>query len=525
MDVLIIDDQISVLKGIINGVNFNKLGIDHVFTATNVSDAKEIIVTNDINIMLSDIEMPGENGLSLNKWVFEHHPSIIRILLTSHASFQYAQESIKLGCFDYIIQPAPYFEIEDVISRAISKIISDRMKSHYYNVEAIGNVVYNLYSSNPANKEQSVSALNQVGYALRDESNVQSIIVDIYPYSKSASYTLSDMSIFSTLLELANKSFRLPDIYSLVCINRFKQFVLLLFCNSNSLETLNITDFKSFYDGICEEMGFSISCYVTARDKFITIHDTTYACHVFLQNNVAKKPGLYFTDSDTSYSEVTSLSESIAKWTRLLDNNQFELLKENIFSFINYNTSVGRFNLKSLCDFHQSLTKILFVFSYNRNTNIMSLFTDDYNYKDYMSSFEDIESLKEGISFIIAAISKASVEEDSKDNVKRAIDFILANISNDISVKEVADYVHFSPEYFSKLFKKEMGENVKNYMLRIKVDAAKDLLENPNIPVNMVAAELGYSNFSHFTQMFKKHENVTPTEYRKQVLQRMEESK
>jgi AraC-like DNA-binding protein len=44
------------------------------------------------------------------------------------------------------------------------------------------------------------------------------------------------------------------------------------------------------------------------------------------------------------------------------------------------------------------------------------------------------------------------------------------------------------------------------------VDAAKDLLENPNIPVSMVASELGYSNFSHFTQMFKKHENVTPSE-------------
>ncbi len=105
-----------------------------------------------------------------------------------------------------------------------------------------------------------------------------------------------------------------------------------------------------------------------------------------------------------------------------------------------------------------------------------------------------------------------------RHDVQRAKEYILANISSDISVKDVADYVHLSPEYFSKLFKKEMGENVKNYILRIKVDAAKDLLENPNIPVSTVASELGYSNFSHFTQMFKKHENVTPSEYRKQFL-------
>lgn len=525
MNILIIDDQISVLKGIMSGVNFNSLGIDRVFTATNISDAKEIIKTNDINILLSDIEMPGENGLSLNKWVLEHYPIIVRILLTSHASIKYAQESIKLGCFDFIVQPAPYYEIEDSILRAVSKILSDRQKSHYHNVELISNVVFNLYSSNPANKKQSIAALNQMGYALREESNIQSIIVDIYSYSKSASHTFSDLSIFITLLELAYKSFLSPDIYSLVCINRYKQFVLLLFCNNNSLDTVGSEEYKSFYDGICEKMGFNISCYVTAHDILANIHDITYPCHVLLQNNVAKKPGLYFSESDTINSEVTSLKESNTKWTRLLDNNQFESLKENIFTFINYNASVGKFNLNSLCDFHQSLTKILFVFSYQHNIDIMRLFTDEYNYNDYMSSFKDIDSLKKGISFIINAISKSSDEEDSKDNVQRAINFILANISNDISVKDVADYVHFSPEYFSKLFKKEMGESAKNYILRIKVDAAKDLLKNPNIPVNMVAAELGYSNYSHFTQMFKKHENVTPTEYRKQVLQRVADSK
>lgn len=110
-----------------------------------------------------------------------------------------------------------------------------------------------------------------------------------------------------------------------------------------------------------------------------------------------------------------------------------------------------------------------------------------------MSCFKDIRSLKTGISFLITAISNASCEDDSKDTVQRAIDYILENLSKDISVKDVADYVCFSPEYFSKLFKKETGENVKNYILRIKVDACKDLLRNPNIPVSMVACRAGIS--------------------------------
>ena len=96
--------------------------------------------------------------------------------------------------------------------------------------------------------------------------------------------------------------------------------------------------------------------------------------------------------------------------------------------------------------------------------------------------------------------------------------YITNNVSLNLSVKDVADYVHLSPEYFTKLFKKEVGQNIKSYILQVKVEIAKDLLGNPNIPISMVALDLGYSNFSHFTQVFKKLEGITPTDYRKNIL-------
>ena len=137
-----------------------------------------------------------------------------------------------------------------------------------------------------------------------------------------------------------------------------------------------------------------------------------------------------------------------------------------------------------------------------------------------MNCCRDLQSLKKGVTFIVRQIAACCGTDTDQDPVQRAKAYILANLSNDISVKDVAEHIHLNPEYFSKLFKKEMGENVKNYMLRIKVDAAKDMLENPNIPVSIVSLELGYSNFSHFTQMFKKHEGITPSEYRKTFAQK-----
>lgn len=82
MKLLIIDDQISVLKGIENGISFAEIGIDQVFTATSADRARDILLHNDIQLVLCDIEMPGENGLELNRWILKNMPHIVRILLS-----------------------------------------------------------------------------------------------------------------------------------------------------------------------------------------------------------------------------------------------------------------------------------------------------------------------------------------------------------------------------------------------------------------------------------------------------------
>ncbi len=518
MNILIVDDQISVIKGITTGINFSQLGIHHVYTATNVAQAKEIIKANVIDILISDIEMPNENGLSLCKWSFDNHPHMICILLTSHASFTYAKEALKFGCFDYIIQPAPYHEIEDVILRAIAKIMSDREKNHYYNLEVTGNIVLNLFSQNPSNRQNSILSLNQMGYSISEDSHIQSVIIEIYPYTKSESPTFSDKSIYLSLIEKAKMSFHSPTINPLVCLNRYKQFVLLLLCNDESLQEVGMESFNLFYENLCKELGPDISCYITPQGLLSESREVIYAGHQLLINNVTKKPGIYLSKRDKTIPKSTGILENITRWTKLLESSQFSILEENILSYLEFNAFINRLNLENLSEFHQQLTKIFFVYSYQMNIDIMNLFSVKFTYSDYMNSYKDVRSLTECISYIIHAIKDNSSADVAKGDVQRAIEYILANISNAISVKDVANYVHLSPEYFSKLFKKEMGENVKNYILRIKVDVAKDLLENPNIPISMVATELGYNNFSHFTQMFKKHEDVTPSEYRNRIL-------
>lgn len=121
MNVLIVDDQADVVQGMVSGVRWEACGINGVYTAGSATEARSVITTHTIHIILCDIEMPGENGLELMAWVQANYPETVCIFLTCHADFEYAQQAIRLQCMAYILQPAPYEEIEDTIRAAIGR--------------------------------------------------------------------------------------------------------------------------------------------------------------------------------------------------------------------------------------------------------------------------------------------------------------------------------------------------------------------------------------------------------------------
>ncbi len=111
MKLLIVNDAELEMLTIKKEVNWESCGIKEVFTATCVEEAKQVIAKQTIDILLCDIEMPGENGLSLIRWINEENYDIDSILLTCHADFSYAKEAVSLNCQEYLLLPVKYDEI------------------------------------------------------------------------------------------------------------------------------------------------------------------------------------------------------------------------------------------------------------------------------------------------------------------------------------------------------------------------------------------------------------------------------
>lgn len=112
-----VNDAVLELHSMEKEIPWDTCGMDEVFTAESAEQAREILQREAIDLLLCDIEMPGEDGISLIRWIRKEKLDVDCILLTCHADFAYAKEAVFLDCKEYIVLPALYEDIAATVRR------------------------------------------------------------------------------------------------------------------------------------------------------------------------------------------------------------------------------------------------------------------------------------------------------------------------------------------------------------------------------------------------------------------------
>ncbi|MCD7955716.1 MAG: response regulator [Lachnospiraceae bacterium] len=123
--ILIVDDEEWAINGIVEGVDWERLGIERVYKAHNRETAVRMLLSYDIPLVITDIEMPNGSGIDLLRWIRSEKPQTLCIFYTGYAEFRYAQEAVRLGVFDYLLKPIAYHELEEILQKALSEIQRD----------------------------------------------------------------------------------------------------------------------------------------------------------------------------------------------------------------------------------------------------------------------------------------------------------------------------------------------------------------------------------------------------------------
>lgn len=199
----------------------------------------------------------------------------------------------------------------------------------------------------------------------------------------------------------------------------------------------------------------------------------------------------------------------------MLRSGQYSMLKNDIQLHLDRNILDKPNSLELLRRTHQHIVNLFLIYFYENNIEVSSIFSKDFTYQDCMDSFSNINAVMQTVDFLIGVSKNSKKAERTEDDyVSRVKNYIINHYNSELSVKEIANSVHLNPEYLTRIFKKETGIPLKDYIIECRISTAKDLLVNSSLSVSTIASEVGYHNFSYFAYLFKKLEQVTPREYR-----------
>ena len=524
MVILLVDDQASVLSSLKTGVDWDSLSIQTVYTALNAMEAKEIIASHPIDILLSDIEMPMENGLSLLRWCRKNGYEFECIFLTSHADFFYAQEAIQLGSFDYLLQPARYEDIKRVIRKTIARIQEKQQQQTWLK---FGKTAFSKKSAffkgllsdwlngQQANLDAVLSSFNEMKVPLKHQSDVYLLELQIQNWH---SLPLS-LEEWSQTAEEVFQDFLSHYSHSLMayCPDKITMTILVY---SDGGPLMDFEFFQSRLNMIYTRLSRQLSCscafYVLDAANMQELPARLPRIRESRKNNICQNSGIFVCGLPNKPQIVTHCDgELLSKFEMYLIGHQAAKAEREALLYLQTLNAEGRLNHDTLLCFCQdyrycayNAARKLELFTHS----IPSFETQTEGERPLPITLEQVAAyLKVLTQFFESALSETEASNASLSLVER---YIRDNLDKPLLCSEIAKAVYLSPDYISRLFHKEKGMPLKEYITLSKMKAARNMLITTSLPISLIASKVGYDNFSHFSKVYKKVMGTTPSSER-----------
>ncbi|MEK3910204.1 helix-turn-helix domain-containing protein [Paenibacillus sp. FSL H7-0331] len=528
--VLIVDDEIHAAHGIETGIDWAKLGVTQVYVAYNIRQAKEIYTSQAISLMICDIEMPQGNGIDLLTWVKEHYPATVSLFLTCHADFEYAKKALQLGSLDYLLKPVRYTELEAVLHKAIQKIESDseavkftETLKHYYQLWSAHHpllverfwldLIHQTVSSHPEQISELIYKRN-IPY-LPDDQFVP-ILIAVRGWSKELSEREKKIMEYA-LRNAAEHSFHLDGLEGgcVVPISERNLVALLPRDHALLVSTAYLEAELMSYVRSCDEYFYcELSCYIGEVTDIVDIHKAVQSLIEKDRNNVTNARKVYRLD------EIFELQDpiqqpNISSWLELLKQGSKTSLQEDIHHYLE-DMKQTEGSAKMLQEFYHNFLQMVYHVLQLKGLQAHLIFSERLSTQQMASVTRTVSNLQEWSKEVVElAVDFIQSIEESHTVINQVKAYISENMDKDISRDDIAANVFLSPDYLSRIFKKETGTSLFDYLIEERFKLAQSLLIQSDKSVSEIATSIGYTNFSHFSKMFKRVTDMNPLEFRK----------
>lgn len=528
MNILVIDDEKAILNTVYSQLCSMNLGMERIDVANGTEEAWKLMQNFFYDIYLCDIVMPGEDGITFAKRVLEKYSEIKFVFLTAHGDFNYMKAAISMQSFDYLLQPASKEELKNVVERAISQIKIEKkneelMKTGTFFSNYEDNILEDRalkYLKGEIEEKAYLQRLITSKYRLNDRKIIYiPLLVQILGSKKNLEQMERPLrrSVYYNIMDEIMNPLKMVNVLMLN-ENGDNFYVILCMQDEDEPERARILEkletLKSFFE---KHIQSKVAIFFGENSELNGLRKSSQLIFQAEKNNVCKESKIFQPMRNGNVNVNYSFESQLVPWKKLLEQKKFIEFQQSVFNYIHRYSTRTDMNMEYMVKLHRSITELILGYLVNNSIDSDLVFDQGLPYLKYMDSWNDLDTFQETMSYIVKKLISLS-HLPKIDIIEETIRYIRQNIDKNITVSELADYIGINPEYYTKLFKRKTGYNLKEYITNEKMKTAKMLMTTTDLSVTMISDHVGYNNYSNFTRSFKQIVGCTPMDYRKLMM-------
>lgn len=522
MNLLLVDDEESTREGLLEFIDWKKIGIDRVEFAENGEDALKLAGSILPDILLTDIRMPNMDGIELAAAIKDFLPECKIIFISGFADKEYLKSAIRLNALGYVEKPLNIEEVTDSLSKAVQLCLSDRENKNYehYANERIARGIPLLKQKigselvSEADEENVMRELEMTGFDTSFPWRYVTFAAKIKPIGGPESKDMNIIPEEQLLLDILSSNSLAP-----VFSGYNNGGVLIFHAAFESSSPSAIHDFagriKEYLSNACKNqvsisvgIGKTVTVLKEVQESFKCAMEAIHRIFFRGYGYIMK----YDEDVKTSYEADHLLAEEFS--AALNEGDRLKVI--NIVKKITF--TMGRFNSNEIAKIRAFFLKLFMVLEAEMDKRglLKKLLIHQGNDEEAFMSMDTLFNISD---FLVGRIEMFFDVIEQKNQIGGSLfdvkQYIKENYSDsNLSVKTIAEHANYSHYYLCNIFKKSTGTTINNYITTVRMEKAKELLKDKKIKLYEVSKSLGYSNPNYFIKLFKKYEGCTPTEYR-----------
>lgn len=527
LTVLILDDEPIILEGLCS-FPWDMYGCHVTGSATEGSEGLELVDRFHPDIILSDIKMPGMDGLEFSKRVKKEWPDTEIILLTGYDNFSFAQQALHIGVCEYLLKPVNFREMHAVIEK-----VSDRIRKRREHKKDYTELRKKYQQSLPLLKNKMVQDLIHGRLKDRVDMKKRMELLDIKIMQYVLVYGRPENSE-SQDLEPGLFDFVICNI----CEEFLKQVSLQVYSETDTLGYCFVVTFPRITDGrdcenhcvqACEQIQESILSVIHTDISFgiSEVQKDPYSMNMSYKQAVdACEQSIYMGDgaSILEYRDVADIQ--LPAWNITSGEKKLlisEIVRGNIETVRNLINQIFEECLDLEAMRYAAMELLISCLQYigHESVNFHSDMEKNTIFAECMSRIyaghsrrEIMEILKKALGYL--SDQNRCVQLDrNQQTVQRILEYIEERYSEDLSLDSLSEHFKISKTYINRLLKNHAGSSFLEILLDCRMKKAKELLMENSYKIYEVAERVGYHDLSHFIRSFKKKYGVTPNAYRR----------